>query len=116
MKRAWANPNAGAIDYMTLSDVELAGVARGRESLALFGWKPYMHNPRLRRWLHRIDIPTKLIWGDSDGIVSTDYGRNWCQEIPGATLETIAAAGHYPHWEQPDAFAARVAAFAATLS
>ncbi len=116
MQRAWAEPAKGEIDYGRLSDGELAGVARGRESLALFGWKPYMHNPRLRRWLHRIDIPTKLIWGDSDGIVSTAYGQNWCQEIPGASLETIAAAGHYPHWEQPDAFAARVAAFAATLS
>jgi pimeloyl-ACP methyl ester carboxylesterase len=23
-----------------------------------------MHNPRLKRWLHRIDRPTLLLWGD----------------------------------------------------
>ena len=115
MAKAWADPAKGEIDYTALPDTELAGIARGRESLALFGWKPYMHNPRLRRWLHRIDVPTKLIWGDSDGIVSTEYGQGWCKEIQGATLETITNAGHYPHWEQPDAFAARVAAFAHTL-
>lgn len=115
LKRAWADPKNGEIDYTALPDTELAGIARGRESLALFGWKPYMHNPRLRRWLHRIDIPTRLIWGDQDGIVSPAYGEGWCREIQGATLETIADAGHYPHWEQPEAFAARVAAFSATL-
>jgi pimeloyl-ACP methyl ester carboxylesterase len=69
----------------------------------------------LRRWLHRIDIPTTLIWGDRDGIVSRAYGEGWQREIPGATMQTIANAGHYPHWEQPDAFAASVAAFANTL-
>ncbi len=115
MQLAWADPAKGAIDYASLPDTELAAIARGRESLALFGWKPYMHNPRLKRWLHRIDIPTQLIWGQQDGIVTTSYGAGWQSEIPGATLETIPAAGHYPHWEQPDAFANHVAAFAARL-
>jgi pimeloyl-ACP methyl ester carboxylesterase len=108
MKKAWADPSKGEIDYTKLSDTELSGIARGRESLALFGWKPYMHNPRLRRWLHRIDIPTKLIWGDSDGIVSTAYGEGWKAEIPNATMQIIANAGHYPHWEQPEAFTAAI--------
>ncbi len=112
---AWADPAKGQIDYAALPDTELAAIARGREALALFGWKPYMHNPRLRRWLHRIDIPTRLIWGEQDGIVKLPYAEGWRAEVQGATLEIIPNAGHYPHWEQPDAFAARVAAFAATL-
>jgi pimeloyl-ACP methyl ester carboxylesterase len=111
MRLAWADPDKGAIDYTKLADTELAGIARGRETLAVFGWKPYMHNPRLKRWLHRIDIPTHLLWGEQDGIVSTAYGEAWKAEIPGATMETIPDAGHYPHWEQPDRFAARVKAF-----
>ena len=110
MEKAWANPVLGQIDYTQLSDTELAGIARGREALALFGWKPYMHNPRLRRWLHRIDVPTKLIWGAQDGIVSTAYAEGWKVEIPNATLQIIPNAGHYPHWEQPDAFANAVGA------
>ena len=89
MRLAWADPDKGAIDYTKLPDTELAGIARGRESLAVFGWKPYMHNPRLKRWLHRIDIPTHLLWGEQDGIVSTAYGEAWKAEIPGATMETI---------------------------
>jgi pimeloyl-ACP methyl ester carboxylesterase len=115
LRLAWANPENGAVDYASLPDTELAAIARGRESLALFGWKPYMHNPRLKRWLHRIDIATHLIWGDNDGIVSLAYGEAWQAEIPGATMTVVPNAGHYPHWEQPAAFAAIVSEFTGKL-
>jgi pimeloyl-ACP methyl ester carboxylesterase len=115
LRLAWADEANGAVDYASLPDTELAAIARARESLALFGWKPYMHNPRLKRWLHRIDIPTRIIWGDSDGIVSTEYGKAWHAEILGATMTIIPKSGHYPHWEQPDAFAAEVTAFTSKL-
>jgi pimeloyl-ACP methyl ester carboxylesterase len=115
MRLAWADPDIGTIDYTKLTDIELAGIARGREALAVFGWKPYMHNPRLKRWLHRIDIPTHLIWGEQDGIVSTAYGEAWKAEIPGASMETIPRAGHYPHWEQPERFATCVRGFTQRL-
>jgi pimeloyl-ACP methyl ester carboxylesterase len=111
MRRAWADPANGERDLMQLPETELAGIARGREAFALFGWKPYMHNPRLRRWLHRIDIPTLLLWGERDGIVSTGYGEAWRAEIPGARMEIIADAGHFPHWEQPRDFADRLSRF-----
>ncbi len=115
LRLAWADPANGVVDYPSMPDTELAAIARSRESLALFGWKPYMHNPRLKRWLHRIDVPTQLIWGDSDGIVSLSYGEAWQAEIPGAAMTVIPKAGHYPHWEQPEAFAAAVSAFTAKL-
>ena len=115
MRLAWADPAKGEIDYTTLPDTELAGIVRGREALAVFGWKPYMHNPRLKRWLHRIDIPTHLLWGEQDGIVSAAYVEAWKAEIPGASMQTIPQAGHYPQWEQPQGFADRVRAFADRL-
>jgi pimeloyl-ACP methyl ester carboxylesterase len=111
MRLAWADPAKGERDLMQLPEAELAGIARGREAFALFGWKPYMHNPRLKRWLHRIDVPTLLLWGERDGIVSTSYGEAWRTEIPGARMDVIANAGHFPHWEQPRGFADRIARF-----
>ena len=113
MKLAWADPAVGEVDHTQLPETELAQIVRGREALALYGWKPYMHNPRLKRWLHRIDRPTLLLWGEKDRIVDLDYAEGWRAEIPGAKLEVIANAGHYPHWEQPNEFAKRVAAFTA---
>ena len=111
LKLAWADPAKGDVDFTTLPESELTAIVRGREALALYGWKPYMHNPRLKRWLHRIDLPTLLLWGAEDRIVTPAYGEGWCQAIPGARLEIIPQAGHFPHWEQPEAFVERLSAF-----
>ena len=111
LRLAWADPRRGEVDFGSLPEHELAAIVRGREAFALYGWKPYMHNPRLKRWLHRIDLPTLLLWGAADGIVTPQYGEGWRREIPGARLDLIAGAGHFPHWEQPDAFVERLTAF-----
>jgi pimeloyl-ACP methyl ester carboxylesterase len=112
LRHAWADPVKGETDFTQMPESELAAIVRGREAFALFGWKPYMHNPRLKRWLHRIDRPTLLLWGAEDRIVTPAYGENWRKAIPGARLELIANAGHFPHWEQPEAFVDKLAAFA----
>ncbi|MCW5745397.1 MAG: alpha/beta hydrolase [Alphaproteobacteria bacterium] len=113
LKLAWANPAKGAVDYTAMAETEIAAQVRGRDAFALFGWKPYMHNPRLKRWLHRIDLPTLLLWGEADGIVTPSYGAGWRDAIPGARLEVIAGAGHFPHWEQPERFVEALGAFVA---
>lgn len=109
LSRAWADPKHGAMDPSQMSDAELQRIVRGREALALFGWKPYMHNPRLKRWLHRIDKPTLLVWGDKDRIVAPAYGEAFADAIPGAKLDILPGCGHYPAWEKPDDFARKVA-------
>jgi pimeloyl-ACP methyl ester carboxylesterase len=70
-----------------------------------------MYNPRLKHWLHRISVPTRLIWGEADGIVTPDYGRTYAGLIPGAELTIIPEAGHHPELEQPDAFVTAVMEF-----
>jgi len=111
LKLAWADPAKGDIDFASLPESELAAIVRGREAFALYGWKPYMHNPRLKRWLHRIDRPTLLLWGAEDRIVTPAYGDGWQRAIPGAELAIIPGAGHFPHWEQPEVFVERLSAF-----
>jgi pimeloyl-ACP methyl ester carboxylesterase len=111
LKLAWADPAKGDIDFASLPESELAAIVRGREAFALYGWKPYMHNPRLKRWLHRINLPTLLLWGAEDRIVTPAYGEGWRRAIPGSQLEIIPRAGHFPHWEQPEAFVERLSAF-----
>ena len=108
---AWANPANGHIAYDQMSDAELTALVRGREALALFGWKPYMHSPRLKNWLHRIDKPTLLLWGDQDGIVTPAYGKAWAELIPDSRMEIIPACGHFPMWERPQEFADKIVAF-----
>jgi pimeloyl-ACP methyl ester carboxylesterase len=106
------DPTRAAIDYTILSDDELTVIARNREATALYGWEPYFHNPKLRHRLHRIDIPTLLLWGASDRFVTPGYyGVAYQKAIPGAKLEMIDGAGHLPHIEQPEACVERVRAF-----
>jgi pimeloyl-ACP methyl ester carboxylesterase len=70
-----------------------------------------MYNPRLPRWLRRITLPTLVLWGASDGIVQSSYGRAYSSLIPGSRFELIAEAGHHPEIEQPEAVMDRVATF-----
>jgi pimeloyl-ACP methyl ester carboxylesterase len=84
---------------------------RNVESAMYYGWKPFMHDPKLRQRLHRITSPALLVWGEHDRIVSTAYGRAFADSIPGARFVTIPNSGHYPHREQLDAFLEPVVAF-----
>lgn len=118
-RRAWHNPSRipegcyglgwqSTIDDR-MTDAEMVSLARNWDSLCLYSWTPHMYNPRLKPWLRRIDVPTLVLWGESDGIVTPDYGRAYAGLIPGARFETIAQAGHHPELEQPGAFVDRVA-------
>ena len=90
-----------------MSDEALVVRARNWEALCLYGWHPYMYNPQLKRWLRRITVPTLVLWGASDGIVTPAYGRAYAARIPGARFELDRGApGTIPEIEQPDALRA----------
>ncbi|RLA06222.1 MAG: alpha/beta hydrolase [Gammaproteobacteria bacterium] len=101
---AFHDPAKAQIDFSTLSDEQLTAFARNRESLALYAWEPYLHNPKLKQRLHRIQIPTNVCCGASDGLVSPAYSEGYAGLIAGATFDTIAEAGHAPQMEQPQRF------------
>src|SRR5262245_35298396 len=107
------DPTRAAVKVAALSNDELTVIARNREATALYVWEPYFHNPKLRHRLHRITVPTLLVWGAEDRFVAADYyGAAYRDAIPGARLETVAGAGHFPHIEQPETVAERIRAFA----
>ncbi len=99
----YADSKNGDIDYTEMADETLEVIARNRESFARFCWNPYMHNPKLKGRLHRIGVPTLVVWGDADGVITADYGKAFAGEIPGARFEVIKDGGHFPHLEQPAA-------------
>jgi pimeloyl-ACP methyl ester carboxylesterase len=92
-------------------DEKLIAQARNLEATARFAWSPYMHDPKLKGRLHRIGVPTLILWGAQDRIVTPGYGRAYAAAIPGARFATIDRAGHFPHIEQPDDFARHVLSF-----
>jgi pimeloyl-ACP methyl ester carboxylesterase len=106
------DPTQAQRDLTQLPDDVLRSIARNREASARFGWSPYMHDPKLKQRLHRIDVPALFLWGESDRVVKPDYGRAFAGFVPGARFELIAKAGHAPHVEQPEATARKILAFA----
>jgi len=111
LDKAFADPIVGKRDYRAMTDDEVTVAARNREAAALYTWSPYMHDPKLKGRLHRIRIPTLVLWGTADRLVGEAYGRAFAAAMPDAKFETIAGAGHFQHLEQPKQFAARALAF-----
>lgn len=107
----WADPARMAANPKTLPESDLIAMARSRESTGRYAWSPYMHNPKLKGRLHRVRVPTLVLWGVADRVARVEYGRSYAAAIPGARFETIEGAGHFPHLEQPQAFARAVSAF-----
>ncbi|HXQ51579.1 MAG TPA: alpha/beta fold hydrolase [Stellaceae bacterium] len=111
-RRLYAEPEKFRLDPAGKSDAELAIVAQNRETLALVGWEPYLHNPKLKHRLSSIDRPTLVLRGAQDGLVSHDYAESFARLIPGARLESIAGAAHLAHVERPAPVAERIVRFA----
>jgi pimeloyl-ACP methyl ester carboxylesterase len=112
LRRTFFDPGRVVPDYTQLAEDEATAIVRDRAATALYGWKPYMHNPGLRQWLHRVRVPTLVVWGANDGIVLPDYGEKLCRSLPDARFELIGKAGHYPHIECPGEVADTIRQFA----
>jgi len=110
LRRTFVDP-AAAPDYTKMTHAELEDIARDRQATALYGWKPYMHDPALGHWLHRVAAPTLVLWGAEDGIAAPAYGERLAAALPNARLTRIAGAGHYPQVEQPQAVADAIEQF-----
>ncbi len=116
LRRLFVEPVHVVPDYAKLDDGELLAIARDREATALYGWRPYMHDPALAHWLHRITRPSLVLWGEEDGIVTPAYGELLAAALPNARFERIPQAAHYPQIEQPEKVAAAIERFAQPLA
>ena len=91
---------------------ELEDIAmKNRIATARLAWQPRGHDPHLAKWLHRIDVPTLLIWGANDRLFPKDYAFAWQKLIPGSQVAIVSECGHVPHLEKPDAFVSTLASF-----
>ncbi len=96
--------HADAILAAELTEEQVDIQLRNRVSTARLGWQPRLFNPSLRNWLHRIRVPTHIVWGDTDRIVDPVYADELGRLIGGSEVSIIERAGHLPHFERADAF------------
>jgi pimeloyl-ACP methyl ester carboxylesterase len=78
--------------------------ARYRESatFARLFWE-HPHDARIARYLHRVHVPTLLVWGDQDRLVPVEQAERWKASLPQAELRIFEGAGHLVHLEDPSA-------------
>jgi pimeloyl-ACP methyl ester carboxylesterase len=69
------------------------------------------YDPKLAKRLHRITMPTLVVWGEDDRMVHPRYGDMFIGEIPGARKVVLQGCGHMPHMERPDELARVVSQF-----
>ena len=109
---AYADPKAGeAAAERAAADKYQDQAILNRIASARFGWQPRFFNPRLERWLHRVNVPTHVIWGDRDRIIPPAYAEAFRRLIPQSRLTMIADAGHLPQVEQHAAVVAAMQGF-----
>lgn len=94
------------------SEADQVTLMKNRLTMAKLAWQPRLHNPQLKKWLHRISVPTLILWGDKDQLLPPQYGPAFAQAIPSARLEIIADCGHLPQIERVDTWVGKILAFA----
>lgn len=65
----------------------------------------------LRERLGEIEIPTAIVWGQSDRVIPLSAGLSYHRRIPHSRLEIFERTGHVPQLERPLRFNAVLDAF-----
>lgn len=78
---------------------------RESTSFARLAWhRPY--DLKLAKWLHRITVPTLILWGDADRLIPVGQAAVWADHIAGSEAMILRGAGHLLFDESPAAVAA----------
>lgn len=108
--RSWADPSRATAD----------DVAAYRHPLGVDGWETALYElfvaeppPDLRRLLPRIDVPTLVVSGDRDRVISPTWNRRTADAIPDARYVELEDCGHTPQEECPERLVAAIREFLA---
>ena len=107
---SYANPDAYRIDVSSLTDPQKAIAAGNRAALLTYAGRS-MADPGLAPRLAGITVPTLVVWGAADRMVTPAYGKEFAAAIPGAEFHILPGTGHLPQIETPEALLALVARF-----
>lgn len=100
VSRSWADPSRATED-------DVAAYAR---PLEVAGWATALYElfvaeppPDLRSLLGRIDVPTVVVSGDRDRVISPTWNRRTAGAIPTGRYVELEDCGHTPQEECPEA-------------
>jgi pimeloyl-ACP methyl ester carboxylesterase len=77
---------------------------KNRHTTARLAWEPRLHDPFLPKWLHRIGVPVRIIWGRQDRILPVGLVEEYKRLLPNAEVHILENCGHLPHAEKAEQF------------
>jgi pimeloyl-ACP methyl ester carboxylesterase len=87
----------------------IAGISWAIGATAKFVWP--IPDKGLSKRLHRIEVPTLIVWGKDDRLVSSAYAAEFGRHIAGSRVVVLEDCGHIPQLEQPEQTMALVTEF-----
>src|SRR5213082_4190392 len=67
LRRFYADQERAARRVGDVAKADMRLVAKNQATVTRLAYRPRFYNPDLGKWLHRIDVPTLLIWGAECG-------------------------------------------------
>jgi len=102
VRNLFVDPKLAEARLAQPEDVDIS--LKNRETTARLAWEPRLHDPHLGKWLHRIDVPVKLIWGREDRILPVGFVEEYRRLLPRAEIHILEKCGHLPQVEKADEF------------
>jgi pimeloyl-ACP methyl ester carboxylesterase len=112
-RRFYFDPERVRRRLEALATADPRALVRNRSTVVRLSYPDFV-NPELGKWLHRIDVPTLLVWGADDMIVPVEHGRTAHAAMPESRLEVFERAGHFPFHSHPQRFLTVLREFLAT--
>jgi pimeloyl-ACP methyl ester carboxylesterase len=76
----------------------IVGIAWATGCTSKFVWP--IPDKGLRKRIHRVRLPTLVVWGEQDALISSAYAEEFGRLILGSRVELIDDCGHIPQMEQ----------------
>ena len=77
-------------------------------TIARVSWQPRLYDPQLEKWLHRVTVPTLVLWGEHDRVLPNEHAVAWGRLLPHAEVEILPGCGHAVALEQPEVLVERL--------
>ena len=80
---------------------------------ACVDWRGQVVSMRDRAYLTE-GMPMLVVWGGRDLVIPAVHAKKAAEAMPGARVEVFRHAGHFPHIDEPERFAALLTEFVST--
>lgn len=102
--------HSGTVDEFTVTDF-VKRMAAPNAKLAFISSVLSVKNSQIQEGLHKIKIPTLLVWGKEDKMIPIQYAKEFLGTIRNCKFLEIKETGHLPHVECPQLFSKSILEF-----